>query len=39
MTNRETVEAAVALAAEVGRPVASGAAAVAVLKGDALVTA
>ncbi|MBA4763183.1 3-keto-5-aminohexanoate cleavage protein [Sphingomonas sp.] len=39
MTNRETVEAAIALAAEVGRPVASGAAAVAVLKGDTLVTA
>ncbi|OYW16819.1 MAG: hypothetical protein B7Z52_07865, partial [Burkholderiales bacterium 12-64-5] len=39
MTNRETVEAAIALAAEVGRPVASGAAAIATLKGNALVTA
>lgn len=36
MSNRETVEAAIALAAEVGRPIARGADAKAVLIGDAL---
>ncbi|KJE25376.1 hypothetical protein FF36_00509 [Frankia torreyi] len=39
MTNRETVEAATALAADVGRPVATGAAAKAVLRGERAVAA